>query len=435
MNSEQNVPPFVTQITGLIRKAGGRAFLVGGCVRDILLETPCKDFDLEIYGLSGDQIRSALLGRFELDLVGASFGVMKVRHHPVDLALPRRENKIGAGHRGFLVETCPDLDVAQAAARRDFTINAVMMDPLTGEILDPWNGRTDLKKGILRHVSEHFSEDPLRVLRGMQFAARFGFSVAPETVRLCETLSQDELAGERIGAEWEKLLCKGIRPSAGLAFLKQCRWIRFYPELEALSDSDWAYTLERIDRAASLRAGSEDEKENDMIFMTAALFRNCADPEAACRAFCERLRGSVRLAEGALRLLRCAPEADRIRETDDPALRRLSHRAAGLALLLKLAEASGRGEEDPARFSRIRQRASELNVLTAPPRPILMGRDLEACGIKPGPDMGRLLNQCLEAQFDGRFSTKEDGLRYLNSLKNTSGDIPAGSGRSDKKSQ
>ena len=148
MNSEQNVPPFVTQIAGLIRKAGGRAFLVGGCVRDILLETPCKDFDLEIYGLSGDQIRSALLGRFELDLVGASFGVMKVRHHPVDLALPRRENKIGAGHRGFLVETCPDLDVAQAAARRDFTINAVMMDPLTGEILDPWNGRTDLKRAF-----------------------------------------------------------------------------------------------------------------------------------------------------------------------------------------------------------------------------------------------------------------------------------------------
>lgn len=416
MNSEQNVPPFVSQIAGLIRKAGGRAFLVGGCVRDILLETPCKDFDLEIYGLSGDQIRSALLGRFELDLVGASFGVMKVRHHPVDLALPRRENKIGAGHRGFLVETCPDLDVAQAAARRDFTINAVMMDPLTGEILDPWNGRIDLKKGILRHVSEHFSEDPLRVLRGMQFAARFGFSVAPETVRLCETLSQDELAGERIGAEWEKLLCKGIRPSAGLAFLKQCRWIRFYPELEALSDSDWADTLDRIDRAASLRAGSEEEKDDDLIFMTAALFRNCADPEAACRAFCERLRASTRLTEGAVRLLRCAPEADLLREADDPSLRRLSHRAAGLNLLLKLAEASVRGEDEPGRFARIRQRAAELDVLSGPPRPILMGRDLEACGIPPGPDMGRLLNQCLEAQFDGRFSTKEEGLRYLRKL-------------------
>lgn len=379
------------------------------------MNRPCKDFDLEIYGLSAEGVRSALLGSFELDLVGASFGVMKVHHHPVDLALPRRENKIGAGHRGFLVETCPDLSFAEAAARRDFTINAIMLDPLTGEILDPWDGRRDLEKGILRHVSEHFSEDPLRVLRGMQFSARFGFQIAPETVLLCSTLSQNELAGERIGSEWEKLFRKGVTPSRGLDFLKQCRWIRFYPELEHLSDTQWAETLDRADRAAALRSGN-DESDDDLILMTAALLRDCAAPETACRAFCGRLHSTIRVTERTARLLRCMPETDRLLHTDDAAIRRLSYRAAGLDLLLKLAQAEPGA--DAVRIGRIRQRASELGVLTEPPKPLLMGRDLASCGIPPGPAMGRLLNQCMEAQLDGRFFTREEGLRYLKTLQN-----------------
>ena len=401
------------RIAELLRNAGGRAFLVGGCVRDALMNTPCKDFDLEIYGLSADQVRSALLGSFELDLVGASFGVMKVHRHPVDLALPRRENKIGAGHRGFIVETCPDLSFAEAAARRDFTINAIMMDPLTGEVLDPWNGRSDLEKGILRHVRSHFSEDPLRVLRGMQFAARFGFRIAPETVRLCATLAQNELAGERVGSEWEKLFRKGVTPSRGLDFLKQCGWIRFYPELERLPDADWADTLDRIDRAAALRSGN-DESDDDLILMTAALLRGCVAPETVCLAFCERLRASTRVTEGTARLLRCAPDADRLKDTDDASIRRLSYRASGLDLLLKLAQAEPGADE--TRIGKIRQRASELGVLTEPPKPLLMGRDLASCGIPPGPDMGRLLDQCMDAQLDGLFFTREDGLRYLRTL-------------------
>ena len=414
MNSEQHFPSSVLRIAELLRNAGGRAFLVGGCVRDTLMNTHCKDFDLEIYGLSADQIRSALRDSFELDLVGASFGVMKVHHHPVDLALPRRENKIGAGHRGFLVETCPDLSFAEAAARRDFTINAIMMDPLTGEILDPWNGQRDLKEGILRHVSTHFSEDPLRVLRGMQFAARFGFQIAPETIRLCRTLSQNELAGERIGSEWEKLLRKGVTPSRGLEFLKACRWIRFYPELERLSDARWKETLNRVDRAASLRSGN-DASDDDLVLMTAALLRSCGEPETDARAFCERLRSSIRITEGTIRLLRCAPEMDGLLDSDDAAIRRLSFRAAGLDLLLKLAQAEP--SDHAAQIEKLRKRASELGVLAEPPRPILMGRDLAACGIPPGPDMGRLLSRCMDAQLDGLFATREEGLRYLRTLQ------------------
>lgn len=425
MNSESSFPPAVLQIAGLLRKAGGRAFLVGGCVRDTLLNKPCKDFDLEIYGLSAEGVRSALLGSFELDLVGASFGVMKVHHHPIDLALPRRENKTGAGHRGFLVETCPDLSFAEAAARRDFTINAVMLDPLTGEVLDPWNGKRDLAEGILRHVSEHFSEDPLRVLRAMQFSARFGFRIAPETVRLCESLSQNELAGERIGAEWEKLFRKGVKPSRGLEFLKQCRWIRFYPELDTLPDPGWSETLNRIDRAAALRSGNDDT-DDDLILMTAALLRNCRDTESACRAFCDRLRSSVRVTEGVQRLLLCAPDADRLTVGDDPSLRHLSHKAKGLDLLLKLALAEP--SADTARLESLRRRASELDILTEPPKPILMGRDLAALGIPPGPAMGALLNQCMDAQLDGRFFTRDEALRYLRTLADQ-GDAPDPDGK------
>ena len=154
-------------VAELVRSLGGRAWLVGGCVRDALLGRPCHDFDLEVYGVPADRLEAALAARWPLDKVGASFGVVKLKHRDIDIALPRRENRLGAGHRDFAIASDPDLSPAEAAARRDFTLNAVMADPLTLEILDPWNGVGDLRAGVLRHVSEHFAEDPLRVLRGM----------------------------------------------------------------------------------------------------------------------------------------------------------------------------------------------------------------------------------------------------------------------------
>lgn len=151
----------VKEIALAVHAAGGRAMLVGGCVRDKLLNTPVKDYDLEIYNLSAAQLFAAISNVCEVDAVGMSFGVLKVKHYDIDLALPRKENKTGKGHRGFIMELTPELDFTAAASRRDFTINAIMMDALTGEIIDPWNGKADLEKKILRHVSAAFSEDPL----------------------------------------------------------------------------------------------------------------------------------------------------------------------------------------------------------------------------------------------------------------------------------
>ena len=163
----------VRTVAELVKRAGGRALLVGGCVRDALLGKEPKDFDLECFGISADDLQRTLGERFALDLVGLSFGVIKLHHLDIDVAIPRRETKLGLGHRAFEMAYDPSLTLAEASARRDFTVNAIYQDPLTGETLDPWNGRADLANSVLRRVSDHFREDPLRVLRGMQFVARF----------------------------------------------------------------------------------------------------------------------------------------------------------------------------------------------------------------------------------------------------------------------
>ena len=189
------------EIAEIVREEGGRALLVGGCVRDEILGLEPKDFDLECFGVAPDRLEAALSRHYTLDLVGASFGVLKIHGHDVDVALPRRETKLGLGHRAFGTECDPFLSLEEASARRDFTVNAIYRDPLTGETLDPWGGVKDLERGVLRHVSDHFREDPLRVLRGMQFVARFGLDPAPETVEVCRRMTPENLARERLFEE------------------------------------------------------------------------------------------------------------------------------------------------------------------------------------------------------------------------------------------
>lgn len=220
----------VREVARLAKESGGRALLVGGCVRDALLGKPAKDFDIEVYGISPDALQGILARSFRLDLVGASFGVVKLHGHDIDVAIPRRETKLGLGHKAFSMEYDPSLSVAEAAARRDFTVNAIYRDPLTDEIVDPWNGRADLSARILRHVSDHFREDPLRVLRGMQFVARFGLRPAPETIAICREMTPEGLPSERLFEEWSKLLTKGVEISAGLEFLREVGWVKYYPE-------------------------------------------------------------------------------------------------------------------------------------------------------------------------------------------------------------
>jgi tRNA nucleotidyltransferase (CCA-adding enzyme) len=173
-------------------------------------------------------------------MVGRSFGVLKVRSrttgHEYDFSLPRRESKTGAGHRGFAVAPDPTLSDAEAAARRDFTVNAIALDPFTGAVIDPHGGQRDLQAGVLRHTSSAFAEDPLRVLRAFQLAARFDFTLAPGTAELCRGMAAayPELAVERVWGEWEKWASKAVRPSRGLTVLEETGWLAHFPEVAAL---------------------------------------------------------------------------------------------------------------------------------------------------------------------------------------------------------
>ncbi len=223
--------PLLQKARAIARAAserGGRALLVGGYVRDELLGLAPKDADLEVYGIEAGALREMLRRFGRVDCVGESFRVYKLvwhhragtgstQRHELDVSLPRRDKKIGAGHRGFEVEGDPHATVEDAARRRDFTLNAILRDPFSDELIDPFDGRRDLENRVLRAVdAAHFGEDPLRVLRAAQFAARFEMTIEPATLELCRSIALDDLPKERIWGEWEKLLMKAARPSFGI---------------------------------------------------------------------------------------------------------------------------------------------------------------------------------------------------------------------------
>ena len=196
----------VLSLAQAIHEAGGRALLVGGCVRDELMGAQPKDWDLEVYNLDAARLREILDQFGPVNVVGEAFTVYKLGKH-LDVSIPRRERKSGRGHRGFVIEGDPSMSVTEATRRRDFTINAILQDPLTGEIIDPFDGRRDIEQHVLRAVSKDtFAEDSLRVLRAAQFAARLGFDIAPETVAICKTIDVTDLPKERLWGELEKLL-------------------------------------------------------------------------------------------------------------------------------------------------------------------------------------------------------------------------------------
>ena len=277
-----------------------QAYLVGGCVRDALLGIPNKDFDLEVYGVSYEALETALRPQGRVDLVGKSFGVVKFSTGSGaqwDFSVPRRDSKVAAGHKGFRIEFDPTITPREAASRRDFTINAIMFDPRTGEHLDFFDGRTDLQGRVLRHTSPAFVEDPLRVLRGMQFAARFELTIAAETVELCRSIAgtYPELAVERVGEEWFKWAAKARRPSAGLQFLKAAGWLRHFPEIAALDgtpqDPEWhpegdvfTHTGHCCDALAELTEWQQADQSTRLVLMFAVLAHDFAKPQTTHKA-------------------------------------------------------------------------------------------------------------------------------------------------------
>jgi tRNA nucleotidyltransferase (CCA-adding enzyme) len=433
------------------------AFLVGGCVRDWFLGIPQKDYDIEVFGCSYERL-SAALGRWgRVDLVGRSFGVVKLSlpsGQSYDFSIPRRDSKIAAGHKGFKIEFDESITLREAAARRDYTINSLMYDPRSQRILDFFEGKRDLKNRVLRHTSSAFPEDPLRVLRGMQFAARFNLTADPSTVSLCREIKSayEELAKERVREEWFKWADKGQTPSLGLRFLSETGWMEHYPELQSLKgvpqDQEWhpegdvyTHTCHCCDALAGMPEWRESDAQTRVVLMLAIL---CHDfGKAITTSECEREgklriispgheRASASLADGFLRRID-APSAIRERvlplvtnhmahfdSVSDRAIRRLAKRLEPESIrnlvILMTADAWGRPPKPrnvPETVVALAAKAHELAVHHEPPAPILKGRHLLELGFNAGPEMGRLLRAAYEAQLSGEFDDLESAMEWL----------------------
>ena len=439
------------RVAEIIAHEGGRALLVGGCVRDALLGREAKDVDMEVYGLEAEVVERVLAEHFRLDTVGRSFGVFILKGLDTDIALPRRESKTGPKHTDFHVEGDPNMSPEEAASRRDFTINAISCDPLTGEVIDPFNGAADLEARTLRHVSAAFSEDPLRVLRGMQFTARFELDADPTTIELCRALSPDELPPERLWEEWKKLILKGESISKGLEFLRACDWLKYFPELDALVGCEqdphwhpegdvWIHTLYCLDAYAAHRIGEEWE---DLVVGLAVLCHDFGKPDTSytdedgrirsprhdvkgvpvAKAFLERLTRQKKIFEEVLPLVEqhMRPLALYRDDAGDSAIRRLAARVKRVDRLTRVAHADkhGRPPIPPDEFPEgawLLERAAALAIQDNAPKPILLGRHLVELGIDPGPHFGKILDRAYEAQLDGAFDNEEDGRDYLKKL-------------------
>jgi len=437
-------------IATAVREGGGRALIVGGWVRDRLMgrESNSKDIDLEVYGLTTDRVRSLLESLGRVEAVGESFQVYKTGD--IDVSLPRRESKSGRGHRGFDVTGDPDMTFLDAARRRDFTINAIAWDPLSDQYLDPYDGRGDLNRRLLRAVDPAtFADDSLRALRAVQFAARFEFTLDAHTRELCRTMPLDDLPSERVWGEIEKLLL-APRPSIGFALALDLGIVaQLFPELQALvacpqepewhPEGDvWVHTLQVVDET---RQRIDDlPRPQQLALMLGAVCHDFGKPATTAEmdgrirsldheeqgvvpalAFLDRLNihsidgYDVRRQVVGFVAQHLKPGAwYKVRgEVGDGAFRRLAHKV-DLELLARLAKSDCLGRE-PGRFDCsamdwFLDRARALGVEHRPPPPILLGRHLLALGLTPGPRVGDILKAVYEQQMDGSVTTLEDAI-------------------------
>ena len=455
----------IQEVIDCICRRGGQPFIVGGAVRDWLLgkmqgkDVVPKDIDIEVFGLSNGELRTSIGIFGEVKMVGAAFGVFKLSlgEVDVDISLPRRESKVGKGHKEFDVVPDAMMRPLDAARRRDYTMNALMWDPVSQSLLDFFDGEESLRRRVLRHVDEEtFVDDPLRVLRGMQFCGRFGMQGDFETMRLCHSIFHTfgELSLERVWEEWHKWGMQSVDPRAGLQFLVGSGWIFHFPELQALigceQDPEWhpegdvlthsGFAVEHAMRIANREALDEHDR---LVLVFASLCHDMGKPTTSrvneegkiispghadagaplAELFLTRI-GMVRMASSIAAditpLVREHMCYTSLRDPTDAALRRLALRLAPTTIEqlghLTEADVSGRPPHAPRQpLAHIVERAREINVHTSPMKPLLLGRHvLETFpGLKPGPEIGQILRAAKEAQIEGAFSDVQSGIAWL----------------------
>ena len=439
------------EVARRVARQGGRSFFVGGFVRDALLHRENKDVDMEVHGISPAALESILDSLGERIAIGESFGIFNLKGYSLDIAMPRKERVRGQGHRDFDIFVDPFIGTEGAARRRDFTVNALMQDVLTGQIVDHYGGEQDLKAGILRHVNaESFAEDPLRVLRGAQFAARFGLQVAPETLALCREMDLRHLPRERIEGELKKALLKAEKPSVFFEVLRQMDQLEvWFPELKALigvpqnpryhAEGDvWNHTMMVLDEAARLRSRTE----HPYWFMLAAV---CHDfGKAVCteekngvlhayehetkglplaEAFLRRITAEGKLIAYVLNMteLHMKPNTVAAAGSAEKVTNRMFDRAVdpdGL-VCIALADDRGRIMENPTpdREDFLIARLAVYRDLMA--RPCVMGRDLIEAGLKPNAAFTEILAYAHKLRLAGvpRDSALKQTLAYARTLE------------------
>ena len=437
-----------------IADAGGRAYYVGGFVRDRVMGTPpglSPDVDIEVHGISPETLTGLLEGTAVVKKTGVSFGIYTVHGYGIDIAMPRTERATGRGHRDFETFVDPFLGPEKAALRRDFTVNAMMEDVLTGEILDFYGGRRDVERKVLRHVSdESFAEDPLRVLRAAQFAARFGFTVDEKTAEICSSIPLDSLSSERVEGEMKKALLMSASPSVFFEFLLRIGQTDvWFPEVAALAGVEqnpvfhpegdvFRHTMLVLNAAASLR----EKAGHRYPFMLSALCHDFGKPattfkrdgvihsygheeagvETAGR-FLSRVVGDKKTAHYVknMVLLHMKPNALAFAEASVKSTNKMFDRSVDPEDLLLLAEADSRGIIKNSEYVDVspwlRERLAIYKKITS--GPWIGGADLAEAGFEPGPDYSEILEYAHKLRLAGinRDAALKQTLAYARKLR------------------
>ena len=422
------------QLAKQVSHQGGRAYFVGGCVRDKLMGIAGKDIDMEVYGITPSALREILSGMGQVLDKGASFGVLGLRHSNMDIAMPRRESRTGNLHTDFDVSVDPFLSTMEASRRRDFTCNALMEDVLSGEIIDHWNGRADLQNHVLRMVcAETFREDALRAFRAAQFSARLQAYIEEETLTQCRLMDVSAISRERVYEETVKALTKASQPSIYFRALREMDHLKeFFPEIQALAtvaqnpqyhpEGDvFEHTMLVLDAAATLR----DKAEWPLAFMFAALCHDLGkivateiSPEGRITSYGHEVKGlpladrQMRRITNQTKLIEYVKNMMELHMRPNLMARSKSKRSKTRLLfdlsvspkdliLLSRADASGKldapYDESLEKFLLDRY-ADYRSVLT---RPMVTGEDLLQAGVEPGPSVGRLLRRTRQLHFSG----------------------------------
>lgn len=469
--------PRLLEAARLVAAKVPKAMLVGGFVRDCFLNIKSKDADLETYGVTAEKLEKILntLFKGKVETVGRSFGIFKVflgDGLDLDVAIPRTESKTGPGHKGFDVVGDPDLDPTEAARRRDFTINAMAADPNTGDLFDPFHGREDLEKHFLKVVdASTFVDDPLRVYRGIQFAARFDLNIDRATLELMRLMvgrgDLDELSIERVTDELKKLFLKSPRPSVGFELMRTLGLIRrSYPELHALIDTPqepewhpegdvWIHSMMVMDQAVNIAKRERFDDEQSLQVIVGALCHDLGKPstthmgekdgiprirslghEEAGEKPAEILLDRFAFGEKVkLAAMMCAKEHLKpgmlarqfstgalTEEQYVNAVRKLIKRIQPLdwRVYLAVSEADARGRGIPgidiapyAPGLLFRQTVEEHHLDEDGLKPLIFGRDLLPFGLKPGPELGKLIAEIERLRDENKITTREAAFEYV----------------------